>query len=266
MSKKGIDVSVHNGKINWDKVKADGIEFAIIRVGYGSDIASQTDKQALYNAQECDRLGIPYGLYLYSNAISVSKAHSEAQHMLRIARQTNPTLGLWYDMEDADGYKVKHNFAPKQHKEELTNFCKIFMEDLKEAGYDNVGVYANADYFKNILDIEELRRHGKIWLAHWNISEPSIPCNIWQHTSKGKVNGINGNVDLDILYDDIKVEQKYYDVPDFTLIESLNKIGVDSSYNNRKKIATGNGIEDYKGTAEQNLKLLDMLQKGILKR
>ena len=79
-TKKGIDVSVHNGKIDWQKVKNDGIDFAIIRCGYGQNMTSQDDVYWEYNVSECERLGIPYGVYLYSYANTLAKAKSEAQH------------------------------------------------------------------------------------------------------------------------------------------------------------------------------------------
>lgn len=88
-------------------------------------------------------------------------------------------------------------------------------------------------------------------------------------SSKGRVNGINGNVDLNVAYYDIKhlvVEMEYYPTPKFTLIDSLNKIGVDSSYTNRKKIAIANGIQNYSGTAAQNTNLLSLLNSEILKK
>ena len=81
-TKKGIDVSVHNGKIDWQKVKNDGIDFAIIRCGYGQNMTSQDDAYWEYNVSECERLGIPYGVYLYSYANTLAKAKSEAQHVL----------------------------------------------------------------------------------------------------------------------------------------------------------------------------------------
>lgn len=314
---KGIDVAHHQGTINWDKVKADGIQFAILRMGIGSDIASQTDKQVLRNAKECDRVGIPYGLYIYSYALNEDNAHSEAQHMIRIAKQVNATLGYWYDMEDADSYKAKNNFVPRQHKVELTNFCKIFMEDMKKAGYDNVGVYASYDYFKNILDLAELRKAGKIWLAHWGISKPSIECDLWQYTSDGTVNGISGRVDMDYYYgEELQIEKKTNDeiaqevidglwgngierknnlikagydystiqkivnqkikngstvqyYPKYTgasisIVTILNSLGVDSTFSNRKKIATANGISNYTGNSNQNLLLVNLAKQGKL--
>lgn len=197
---KGIDVSSHQRKIDWDKVKESGIQFAILRVGYGSNILSQTDKYVLKNARECNRLGIPYGLYIYSYALNEDSVHSEAEHMIRIAEQVDATLGYYFDMEDADNYKATHGLIPRNNKERLTNFCRIFMDDMKKAGYSNVGVYANYDYFKNILDVESLRKCGKIWLAHWGIHKPSIDCDIWQYTSRGYVEGITGDVDMNYYY------------------------------------------------------------------
>ena len=84
--RKGIDVSKHQGKINWAKVKAAGIDFAIIRCGYGSDQKDQDDAYWQYNVSECERLGIPYGVYLYSYANTTAKARSEAQHTLRLLK------------------------------------------------------------------------------------------------------------------------------------------------------------------------------------
>ena len=88
--KKGIDVSSHQGKIDWDKVKAGGVEFAIIRCGYGSDIKEQDDAEFERNISECARVRIPYGVYLYSYADSVEKARSEAHHTLRMLNGRKP--------------------------------------------------------------------------------------------------------------------------------------------------------------------------------
>lgn len=262
---KGIDVSSHNKKIDWDMVKDSGIQFAIIRAGVGSNIKSQDDIQALNNMKECERVGIPYGLYLYSYALTENSAHWEAEHMKRIASNGNPTLGCWFDMEDADGYKARHNFNPRQHGKELTTFCQIFMEDMKKAGYNNVGTYASYDYLTKILDLATLRKEGKIWLAHWGISQPSITCDIWQYTRDGSVCGINGRVDMNYGYFHTNSKPKeYFEKPEITLIEALEDIGVTSTYQFRKKIAEANGIADYKGTTEQNMKMLDLLNNGKL--
>ena len=263
---KGIDVSKHQGVIDWKKVKESGVEFAMLRMGVGSDNPAQTDSTVLRNAKECEKYGIPYGLYIYSYALNDMNAHSEAQHMIRIAKQVNATLGYFYDMEDADGYKAEHNFNPRTHKAELTKFCLIFMEDMKDAGFDKVGVYANKDYFTTILDYKKLKENGLIWLAQWKVSKPSLECDIWQYSSKGSVPGIKGNVDMNISYVNIEKKPSYYPIPKFTLIDAFNKIGVNSSLNFRKKIADANGIANYTGTAGQNIKMYELLMSGKLKR
>lgn len=264
---KGIDVSKHQGIIDWNKVKASGVEFAILRMGVGGDNPKQDDAQVLRNAKECERVGIPYGLYIYSYALTESNAHSEAQHMIRLAKQLNATLGYWYDMEDADGYKANHSFNPRTHKTQLTNFCLIFLKDMKLAGFDKVGIYANKDYFTTILDYKKLKENGLIWLAQWKVSKPSLECDIWQYSSKGSVDGIKGNVDMNISYmgtESKPITKEYYPIPQFTLIDSLTKVNANTTMQFRKKIAEANGITNYIGTAEQNIKMLELLNNGKL--
>lgn len=268
---KGIDVSTHNGTINWQAVKDSGIKFAMIRIGIGSDIASQDDQRAAYNIKECTRLGIDFGLYIYSYALTEQDAHSEAAHMLRFLKTCKPTLGAYIDMEDADGYKAKHSFKPLERRTELTDFCLIFMDDLKKAGYKDVGVYASYDYFKNVLDTAKLRKQGKIWLAHWGINEPSLPCEIWQYSSDGTVAGITGRVDINFYYgagietDTSEYYQKYIGNT-VSIVAALQSLCVDSNFSFRQKIAVKNNVTGYKGTAEQNTYLLDLLKKGKLKK
>ena len=110
MNKKGIDVSSNNGVVNFDDVLASGYEFVIIRCGYGNDEVSQDDKQYKNNVDKCEKLGIPYGIYLYSYALNTNDALSEARHALRLLKQVgkNFKYGVWFDMEDGDGYKAKN--------------------------------------------------------------------------------------------------------------------------------------------------------------
>ncbi|MBE6119169.1 MAG: hypothetical protein E7189_01830 [Erysipelotrichaceae bacterium] len=197
-SKQGIDVSSANGHIDWAQVKADGIDFAIIRIGYGSDYTYQDDATALENIAACEAYGIPYGVYLYSYALNGEQAHSEAQHMLRMISGHSPSVGIWIDMEDADAYKVNHGLPLSEHGDMYTAICDIFIEDVKNAGYSNVGVYASSNVFKYQLEYDNLSARGAIWLAIWGASSPSLTCNIWQYTNSGSVRGINGRVDMDV--------------------------------------------------------------------
>ena len=193
----GIDVSKHNGKINWQKVKDSGIDFAIIRLGYGQDLVEQDDTMFKYNIDECKRLGIPYGVYIYSYALNVENALSEADHVLRLIKGYNPTFGIWYDLEDADGYKDKYGMPSK---ETFTEMAIAFCEKIKANGYKNVGIYASLDWFENQLSSPKLDKYDK-WVAQWGekctYDREYI---MWQYTDKGQVDGINGPVDMNKYY------------------------------------------------------------------
>ena len=166
--KKGIDVSEFNGKLDWAKLKAEGVEFALIRLGFGSDLKHQDDDYAEYNMNECERLGIPYGAYLYSYAITEKNVESEIDHALRMVKGHKVELGIYFDMEDADGYKRKHGINVYKSRDLLTGFCTKFCEAIERAGY-KTGTYANLDYFKNVLHHEKLTKWS-IWLAHWKMA------------------------------------------------------------------------------------------------
>ena len=271
---KGIDVSSCNGFINWDLVKASGIDFAIIRIGYGNNTSAQHDKRAIRNMDECTRLGIPFGCYIYSYALNEANVISEVEHMLEMIKRYKPTLGLYLDMEDADGYKKKHDMNPYTHKDTLNHFCELWLSEMKKRGRNDAGIYANYDYFKNVLNYDELSRLGKIWLAHWSGNSPYKPCYIWQYSSKGKVDGISGRVDMNYLYDeDIKPNNdNYYPayVGSLPLAAAMASLGINSSFSNRAKIAVANGIvadeKDYKGTLEQNITMFKLLKSGSLKK
>ncbi len=192
----GVDVSDHQGTINWDAVKKDGIDFAIIRCGYGKNDSSQDDKQFARNIAECERLNIPYGIYLYSYALNVESVKSEAEHALRLIKGHNPELGIWFDMEDADGYKRKNGMPSNRT---LVDMCITFCDIMRNNGY-KTGVYANLSWLMNQLNDSRLDSYNK-WVAQWNAT-----CNytkkfvMWQYTSDGTVEGIKGRVDMDKYY------------------------------------------------------------------
>ena len=101
---KGIDVSSHN-TVNWDAAKEAGLEFAMLRCGYGNDQADQDDRTFEENVKACERLGIPWGAYLYSYALNTADAKSELAHLLRLLKGKKPLFPIAIDMEDGDGYK-----------------------------------------------------------------------------------------------------------------------------------------------------------------
>lgn len=197
MSKKGIDVSEFQGKIDWEKVKNDGIEFAILRCGYGMDFSNQDDVEYERNANECERLGIPYGVYLMSYANTVEKARSEAKHVLRLIEGRKISLGVWHDIED-------NGTSGAINKETLTNIINTFCNTIKNAGY-KVGVYASLNWLENKIE-KTIKDNYDIWVAqYYSKCEYEGKYIMWQHTSSGKVNGISTNVDMNILYEDLPV-------------------------------------------------------------
>lgn len=197
MSKKGIDVSEFQGKIDWEKVKNSGVEFAILRCGYGMDFSNQDDVEYERNANECERLGIPYGVYLMSYANTVEKARSEAKHVLRLIEGRKISLGVWYDIED-------NGTSGAINKETLTNIINTFCNTIKNAGH-RVGVYANLNWLENKIE-KTIKDNYDIWVAqYYSKCEYEGKYIMWQHTSSGKVNGISTNVDMNILYEDLPV-------------------------------------------------------------
>lgn len=197
MSKKGIDVSEFQGKIDWEKVKNSGVEFAILRCGYGMDFSNQDDVEYERNANECERLGIPYGVYLMSYANTVEKARLEAKHVLRLIEGRKISLGVWYDIED-------NGTSGAINKETLTNIINTFCNTIKNAGY-KVGVYASLNWLENKIE-KTIKDNYDIWVAqYYSKCEYEGKYIMWQHTSSGKVNGISTNVDMNILYEDLPV-------------------------------------------------------------
>lgn len=185
--KKGIDVSEHNGKIDWQKVKNDGIDFAIIRCGYGQDMESQDDDYWEYNVSECERLGIPYGVYLYSYANTLSKAESEARHVLRLLQGHSPSYPVYYDLED--------NITLALTDDMKTQVAKTFCDVISGSGYQ-VGIYSNLDWWTNHLTDPVFDSWSR-WMAQWNDTcTYDGEYDMWQCTSTGKVDGISTNVDL----------------------------------------------------------------------
>lgn len=193
---KGIDVSAHQGRIDWEKVKNSGVQFAILRLGIGSDISSQDDAYFEANVQGCEGVGLPWGAYLYSYALNLEDARSEVQHALRLLNGKRPEYPVFFDMEDADGYKAKHGMPSNQG---LVDICKTFLLGVEDAGY-YASLYASLSWLNNQLNSHELDRFDK-WVAQWNTScSYKKPYGIWQYTDSGKVEGINGNVDMNIAY------------------------------------------------------------------
>lgn len=193
---KGIDVSKWQGNINWEKVKPN-IDFAILRCGFGGDVTKYDDTFYKKYVAECERLNIPYAVYLYSYAKNESQIDSEVAHALRLVKGLKPFC-IYIDMEDGS--------IAGLGKTILTALSKRFCEAVKAKGY-NAGVYSNQNWFQNYLDVVSLRNAGcSIWCAKYSNNKPNIAAeyDIWQYSSTGSVDGINGNVDMNYMYNDIR--------------------------------------------------------------
>lgn len=186
-----IDVSEWQGKIDWEKVKPH-IEGAILRCGYGSNLEKQDDAQFKHNADECTRLGIPFGVYLYSYAKTNDKAKSEAEHVLRLVKPYKLSYPVYLDLEEAGTEKGAIERA------------NIFGDIIEKAGYW-CGVYANLNWWTNYL--VGLERFTK-WVAQYNTKcdYKGEHLDIWQYSSMGTIPGIKGNVDMNYCYRNFPAE------------------------------------------------------------
>ena len=187
----GIDVSQFQGVIDWDTT-AQYIDFAIIRCGRGSDLTAQDDTKWAVNTAACERLGIPYGVYLYSLARTDADARSEAAHALRLLDGKHPQLPVYIDLEDSG---IRDNCT----KAEVLRHVTIFCETLQAAGY-SVGVYANRYWWTTTLDDPTYDRWDR-WLAVW-AAETGYggSYSTWQTCNTGRIPGIQANVDIDLRY------------------------------------------------------------------
>lgn len=197
---QGIDVSEHQGRIDWDAVKASGIDFAILRVGFGApSFGGRVDYQFNRNISECERLAIPYGVYVYSYAFDNQQAADEASMVIDCLSGHNPRLPVYYDLEDktiiADG-----------RQSGIASRAQTFCNKISSAGY-KPGIYANLNWFNNILT-DPVFKSGSWdhWIAQYNSQcHYTASYSFWQYTSRGKVSGISGNVDMNYAYVDVSL-------------------------------------------------------------
>lgn len=191
MEIKGIDVSKWQGTINWNEVKKDGVEFAIIREGWGKKSSNQIDKQFKKNYENARAAGIPIGIYHYSYADSADDAKYEAEFCLENTLGLQIEYPICFDIEDKEMLKLSNR--------QRTDIVKAFCSEIEKAGYYAM-FYCNLYWLENYLIKEELLPKYDFWLAQWNASVPKVSCGVWQKSDKGFINGITGNVDLNIAY------------------------------------------------------------------
>ena len=209
----GIDVSSHQNRIDWNTVSKSGVDFAILRVGYGDNWTSQDDVQFMNNVNGVVNNHIPFGVYIYSYATNLhgnsslnadsASIDSEIAHTLRLlngissAQKQYFKLPVFLDMED-DSTK----FIGRSR---LTQFADYYCSTIEKNGY-KCGVYANKNWLTTYLDSKYLVDKYDIWLAHYtdgfyDVSDYGGGYHIWQYSSTGKLAGVNsGYLDMDVSY------------------------------------------------------------------
>lgn len=195
--KIGIDVSKYQGDIDWEKVAAAGVQFVIIRAGYRGSVtgALVEDPNFVQNIRGALAAGLEVGVYFFTQAINETEAVEEASAVISMVREYDIKLPIYIDTEGAGG----NGRADGLDKDMRTKVCDAFCRTAKNAGY-NAGVYASRSWLYNNLDTSVLDKY-EIWDAEW-VSVPQYTgyYTMWQYSSKGSVDGIVGNVDLDIYY------------------------------------------------------------------
>lgn len=193
----GIDVSKWNKTIDWEKVKEDGIEFAIIRCGYrgASSGALVLDPMYEANIRGAIEAGIPVGIYFFTQATSEIEAIEEASMVIRLIEDYDVDYPVFLDSESAGG----NGRADKLDIEERTAYHKAFLETIASAGYE-AGIYASKNWLNNRLDMTQISQY-KVWMAEYaDVPTYDQYYDMWQYTSKGSVDGIETKVDLNLSY------------------------------------------------------------------
>lgn len=197
---KCIDISKHNGVVDFTKIKKSGINHVIIRAGYGF---SNIDSQFYNNINNAIENGMHIGIYWFGYACNESHALAESQFLCKLLEKYKGKIDMpiFYDWE-YDSY----NYAKKQGvtatKTLVSNMTKVFCENLEKNGWFS-GFYANIDYLNRFYN-DDIKKRFTLWVAQW-----SIKCtytgnySIWQYTEKGKVDGITGNVDISNVLSDL---------------------------------------------------------------
>lgn len=200
----GIDVSKHNGKLDWKSLKEQEVAFALVRCGVGDNIPSQHDERFNENVQGCIDNNIPWGVYIYSYAINPDEQRSEVEHVLTmLSGLPNPPMGIWLDEEDSDpSYsRVEHGLDTdllESYAEDFLNLIKAHYPDVP------VGIYASHSWLDSYFDVNALKSLGYlIWEAHWGVGNLcKEEASILQTSSNGEFENHDCRFDINVLTDD----------------------------------------------------------------
>lgn len=286
----GIDVSKYQPTVDWEKVKAAGINFVFVRVGYrGYGAAGTLAADTCFEKHVTGALaaGLKVGLYYYTEAINTTEAIEEAQYCIEKAKDYDITLPIVYDYETTTvgGVKTGRKYNANLSKSAATKNCIAFCDTIKEAGYTPM-VYANKSDLSTLINGTTLAKSYKIWLANYTSKTTYTGTyEFWQYSSSGKIDGISGNVDCNYWYTDTTIEEnpdaidistatfasiptKTYSgiaktpTPKLTLDgkKLIKDTDYQLTYQNNTNVGTGTvtatGIGDYKGTVSTTFKII----------
>lgn len=192
----GIDVSVHNGALDWTKLKAAGVQFAIIRAGYGR---YQVDGQFVSNITGAQAAGIPVGVYWFSYAISEETARQEAEKCAATLSPYHIDLPVFFDYE-YDSVRYAQEQGVTVGKAQYNAFAVAFLESIRQKGY-TPGIYYNLDFYRTMADPAKLAGYA-VWYAQYAAAPTLEDWTLWQYTSSGTLTGLAGSYDLDRMKDD----------------------------------------------------------------
>lgn len=190
---KGIDISNHQGDIDFHKVKENGISFVMIRSSWGW---FNEDTMFRTYVNGCESVGLPYGLYHYSYARNLQEAKIEADGIIQLAKSCHPSYPIAIDMEDEDKYKEKNGVSYDM----CVQICEFICKKIEEAGYYAM-IYSNLDWLNHKINDQRLDPYDK-WVAQWaKVCQYEKEYGMWQYTNKEDINGV-GKVDCNYAYKD----------------------------------------------------------------
>ena len=242
---KGIDVSEFQGSIDWAKVKNDGVEFAILKLGniYDTD-ANYKDSKFDTNYKNARANGIKVGAYIYNYCNTEDNLKKGLDWAFEKLAGKELDLPLYLDMEDKT--------IAVETVDSLTNQCNEFAKIVKEKGY-KAGVYANLNWLKNELNPSKFDKDISVWVAqYYSKCEYTGDYDIWQYTSSGKVSGVSGNCDMNHLYNEDIMEETSATVEDKKSIDELANEVIDGKWDNGTDRKTNLEKAGYDYDAVQN--------------
>lgn len=192
-----IDISQFNGKIDFKEVKETAVDGIIIRGGYRGASTGKLVKDKNFDTNITGAVGFPVGVYFVTQAITETEAREEARFCLDLIKDFDTVLGVYWDTENYNGNgRADAGKITRQHR---TDLALAFCQELESHGV-RAGVYASLFWFNNYLDYNRLKTY-KIWIAKYSQIAPILSYNGWQFTDIGRVDGINGNVDISYFED-----------------------------------------------------------------